>query len=153
MIQQREPLRPTARRAGWVGCNILVEGIPSSGRIFLIKNRTIEPEEQVLAQWRRTLFLREQNDLGTKGWLLDVMKCIERLRQATFTIEQIYSFESDLRVAYPKNRHIKEKIRQQLQTLRDKAYLDFVGNGVYRLKAEVEAAETVSVLPEEDTTE
>jgi type II restriction enzyme len=31
------------------------------------------------------------------------------------------------------NRHIKEKIRQQLQILRDKGYLEFLERGRYRL--------------------
>jgi len=31
LIEQRPPLSPDARRAGWVGCNILLDGIPSIG--------------------------------------------------------------------------------------------------------------------------
>ena len=30
IIQERRPLAPTARRAGWVGCNILLKEIPDS---------------------------------------------------------------------------------------------------------------------------
>ena len=35
--------------------------------------------------------------------------------------------------AYPHNGHIKEKLRQQLQVLRDQQYLKFVDKGVYEL--------------------
>lgn len=31
IIEKRKPLAATARRAGWVGCNILLEEIPSYG--------------------------------------------------------------------------------------------------------------------------
>jgi len=133
IIEERNPLSASARRAGWIGCNISLQGVPHAGRIFLIRNRLIEPKEDVLERWQRTLFLRDQKDLRAKGWLLSIIKCIEKMRRQTFTIEEIYRFEDDLRVTFPSNRHIKEKIRQQLQILRDKGYLEFVGRGTYRL--------------------
>jgi len=61
------------------------------------------------------------------------MKCIEQLHQQRFTIDQVYCFEDELQRVYPNNRHIREKIRQQLQVLRDKGYLEFSGRGIYRL--------------------
>lgn len=33
---------------------------------------------------------------------------------------------------YPENHHIREKIRQQLQLLRDKGIIEFVGRGRYK---------------------
>jgi type II restriction enzyme len=133
IIEQRKPLSPLARRAGWTGCNILLQGIPRAGRIFLIRDHVVEQKANVLAKWRRTLFLRDQKNAPAKGWLLSVMKCIEKIQQPTFTLEEMYSFENELRMTYPSNRHIKEKLRQQLQILRDKGYLDFIGKGAYRL--------------------
>lgn len=133
IIERRRPLSPTARRAGWVGCNILLQEIPHAGRIFLVRNRVVESKPEVLAKWQKTLFLRDEKNLGAKGWLLNVMRCIERLEQRAFSLEQVYSYEGELRQIYPKNRYIKEKIRQQLQLLRDKGYLEFTGGGTYRL--------------------
>jgi len=37
IIEKRKPLSPTARRAGWVGCNILLTHIPQTGKIFLFE--------------------------------------------------------------------------------------------------------------------
>jgi type II restriction enzyme len=34
IIEKRKPLSSTARRAGWVGCNILLDTISQSGKIF-----------------------------------------------------------------------------------------------------------------------
>lgn len=48
VIVKRPPLSPGARRAGWIGCKILLEGIPEAGRIALIKDRVIEPKSIVL---------------------------------------------------------------------------------------------------------
>ena len=59
IIERRKPLAETARRAGWVGCNILLNYIPQTGKIFFVRNRRVEPREKVLAEWKKTLFLRE----------------------------------------------------------------------------------------------
>ena len=133
LIEVRKPLGPTARRAGWIGCRILLRDIPSVGQIFLIKEKAIEPKEQVLAQWVQTLFLRDAGTGATKNWLLQIMKCIEKIAKRTFTIDELYAFQDDLARAYPENRHIREKMRQQLQVLRDKGYLEFTSRGTYRL--------------------
>lgn len=132
-IEKRKPLSPLAQRAGWVGCKILISEIPLAGRILVIKDRAWQPKEQVLAQWRSTLFLRDQRNADAKGWLLNVMKCIEQIRKPVFSIDEIYRCEGQLRAAYPSNQHIREKIRQKLQILRDKGYLEFLGGGNYRL--------------------
>jgi type II restriction enzyme len=133
IIQKRTPLSVSARRAGWVGCNILLEGIPRAGRIFLIKDQVIEPRADVLAKWKRTLFLREQRGIEAKGWLLNVMRCVENIRRRSFSLDDVYRYESLLQGIYPGNNHVREKIRQQLQVLRDKGYLEFVGKGTYQL--------------------
>jgi type II restriction enzyme len=134
IIEKRKPLGADARRAGWVGSNILLQKIPIIGKIFLVKQQHIEPKEKVLAEWKKTLFLREEKEISARGWLLDVMRCVEKVAKREFTIDDIYAFEPELRGLHPDNRHIKDKIRQQLQVLRDKDYLDFMSRGCYRLR-------------------
>ena len=133
IIEKRKPLAASARRAGWVGSNILLQKIPRVGKIFLVKQRRVEPKEEVLAEWQKTLFLREEKEISTRGWLLDIIRCIEKVEKREFVLEDVYAFEDELNVLHPDNRHIKDKIRQQLQVLRDKGYLDFVSRGYYRL--------------------
>jgi len=133
IIEKRKPLAQTARRAGWVGCNILLKSIPNTGKIFYVKGGLIEPKEKVLAEWKKTLFLREEKEISAKGWLLDVMRCLERIGRVDFALEDVYAFEYELSKLHPKNRHIKDKIRQQLQILRDRNYLSFVARGYYHL--------------------
>jgi type II restriction enzyme len=133
IIERRPPLSLSARRAGWTGCNILLEKIPRAGRIYLIKQSVIEPREIVLSRWRRILFLRDQQDLGQKGWLVSVMKCVENIGKREFSLDELYQYQDDLKAAYPANANIRAKIRQKLQILRDKGYLEFLGRGVYRL--------------------
>lgn len=123
----------SARRAGWVGCNIVIKDIPQTGKIFYIKNRKIEPKEVILDSWNKTLFLREETKVESKGWILDIMKCIDKIGKQEFKLEEVYRFEKELEIKYPNNKHIKDKIRQQLQFLRDKNYLTFVSSGKYKL--------------------
>ncbi len=133
IIEKRKPLSSTARRSGWIGCNILLKRIPKSGRIFLVRNTCVEPKEKVLLAWKKTLFLREEKEFATKGWLLDMMRCIEMLGKDDFSLSDIYQYESSFTQQHPDNKHIKDKIRQQLQVLRDKGYLQFLERGRYRL--------------------
>lgn len=133
IIEKRKPLSETARRAGWVGCNILLQSIPQTGKIFFVKNRQIEPKESVVANWQRTLFLRDEREVSAKGWLLDTMSCIEKLGRKEFTLDKVYAFENFLKKKHPNNEHIRDKIRQQLQILRDKGYLKFITRGKYKL--------------------
>jgi type II restriction enzyme len=132
IIEKRRPLSPKAERAGWVGCNILLKPIPQSGKIFFVRDGSVEPKAKVQSAWQKTLFLRQTEDVAARGWLLDVMRCIERLGKSEFALADVYGFERDLEKLHPSNRHIKDKIRQQLQILRDKNYLDFVARGLYR---------------------
>lgn len=132
IIEKRKPLGPTAKRAGWVGSNILLDQLPAAGRIFLVRGGEPAPKDQVLTTWQRTLFLRDAG-LEARGWLIEVMKCVEMIGRPTFTLDEVYSFERRLAAMYPDNMHVRPKIRQQLQVLRDSGFLEFVSKGNYRL--------------------
>ena len=133
IIEERKPLAPTARRAGWVGCNIVLDRIPQAGRIFLLKDRVTVPPALVREQWERTRFLRD-TALETRGWLIEVLKAVEDVGRATFTLDDVYAAEARLQALYPHNQNVRPKIRQQLQVLRDRGLLDFEGAGTYRLR-------------------
>lgn len=133
IIQRRKPLADTARRAGWVGSNILLNQVPEAGRIYVLRNGQPEPKDAILTKWQQTLFLRDQN-VDARGWLLDVMKAVEVIGRPEFSLDDVYAFEPQLQLIYPNNNNVRPKIRQQLQVLRDSGYLDFVGRGQYRLR-------------------
>jgi type II restriction enzyme len=131
-IERRKPLAATARRAGWVGCNILLSEIPEAGRICLVEQATVRPKQEVMHEWRLAGKVGQKR-AEMKGWLLDVMLCIDALGQEVFTLNELYAFEEKLALRHPGNSHIREKIRQQLQVLRDLGYLHFETRGNYRL--------------------
>lgn len=134
IIEKRKPLKETARRAGWVGSNILFSKIPKAGQIFYVENGKEISKKDVLEKWQKTVFLKQVAKAESKGWILDVMNCIDSLNKKEFTLDEMYSFENDLKNIHPDNNNIKAKIRQQLQFLRDKNYLEFVDKGFYRLR-------------------
>lgn len=131
IIEPRKPLAPTARRAGWTGCNILLRDVPASGRIEIVRDGVERPRDLVREQWRKTLFLRQQLQ-ASRGWLIEVMAVVDAMPAVEFTLAQVYAAEERLHALYPDNNNVRPKIRQQLQVLRDAGYLEFIGNGMYR---------------------
>lgn len=119
-------------RPNYIMCNISMNWIPESGKIFFIKNWEKRNKKEILQNWNKMIFLKEKKT-ESKGWILDIMRCIETIRKKEFTLQELYNFEPILKEKYPNNNFIKDKIRQQLQILRDKGYLEFVSSGKYRV--------------------
>ncbi len=67
-----------------------------------------------------------------KGWKAEIFKCLNEIQSQVFTLNDVYRFEERLKKIYPENRNIKDKIRQQLQYLRDLGLIEFLGHGKYR---------------------
>ncbi len=133
IIEKRKPLSGTARRAGWIGCNILIGDIPELGKIYYIRDGKIEPKQVILQNWQKANFLSKSHSFEAKGWLLETIKCIEKLGVKNFSLQDLYNFENELSLKFPNNNHIKDKIRQQLQILRDNDYLRFTSRGQYEV--------------------
>jgi type II restriction enzyme len=131
-IEKRKPLASTARRAGWVGCNILLAAMPDSGKIRIVCDGAIANPDSVRATYRQLKPLAEVPP-EMRGWTLDVLRIVQGLSRREFTLDDVYAFAHRLQVLHPKNRHVRPKIRQQLQVLRDFGLLTFEGGGRYRL--------------------
>jgi hypothetical protein len=50
-----------------------------------------------------------------------------------FTTAEVYAFTRELEKLHPDNRRVKDKIRQQLQVLRDAGLLIHIGRGEWKL--------------------
>lgn len=133
VIEKRKPLGPLARRAGWVGCNIIMNRIPEAGKVFYVKDRQILERSSVIERWRRTAFVGRELSLETRAWALEILRVIESLNVQEFTLQRMYDFESQLKQRFPRNNFIRAKIRQQLQVLRDAGLIMFEGRGRYRV--------------------
>jgi hypothetical protein len=122
VILKRKPLSASARRSNWTGYILDVGLIPASAKISLITEGVEVPRFQVREKYARIAKIATLKP-EQRGWTLDVLRCVESLPNEVFTNDDIYTFESDLARLYPANRHIKDKIRQQLQVLRDRGLL------------------------------
>jgi type II restriction enzyme len=128
-IERRPPLAATARRAGWIGCNILLSGIPSTGKITMIANGLIAEPSKVRSEYTKAKPFSSLPS-AVRGWTLDVFKIIETLPME-FSLVDVYAHEQSLTRVHPGNRNIRPKIRQQLQVLRDMGMIRFIGGGRY----------------------
>lgn len=135
VIEKRKPLSTSARRAGWIGCNILLGKIPPEGRIPLIREGVEVKQDRV----------RERYALGEKfkpfspvarGWTTAVLEALHNLHKPLFTVADAYAIEAKMSKLYPSNKNVRPKIRQQLQVLRDAGLLVVETRGVYRFAIE-----------------
>jgi type II restriction enzyme len=131
-IIKRPPLAATARRAGWIGCNIDLRRIAPGARIPVVTACIPTPVATVRAHYKHLKPLREIN-AKERGWTLDVLNAVRRLGKVEFTTAESYAFARELEQLHPDNRHVRDKIRQQLQVLRDAKLLIHVERGVWRL--------------------
>ncbi|HZF00739.1 MAG TPA: DpnI domain-containing protein, partial [Methylomirabilota bacterium] len=132
-IIERKPLSPTARRAGWIGCNIALNRIPIEARISLVTERQIVSENEVREKFKKVKPLKDIS-VSQRGWTLDVLNIVRRLGKPEFTNEEVYAFTHELEKLHPGNRHVRDKIRQQLQVLRDTGFLIHVSRSEWKLK-------------------
>lgn len=131
VVRKRRPLGPTARRAGWIGSDILFSEIPEQGKIDIVRDSRVVDRADVLAAFERSRRL-QINDLEKRGWTFDVLNCVNAIDADVFRLTDVYTFVDRLQAAHPNNRNVEAKIRQQLQILRDKGFLEFLERGVYR---------------------
>ena len=131
-LEKRKPLSASARRAGWVGCNFLLDRIPSDARIPVIQDGQVVSSAKVRKAYEKLRPLEKLN-VRKRGWTLDVLQIVKGLNKKDFTLKEVYNQEETLAKLHPNNAHVRDKIRQQLQVLRDLGLLEFLGFGEYRL--------------------
>lgn len=66
MIEKRKPLSESARRPKWVGCNIVLQNIPQTGKIFYVKDRQVQSRDNVLQTWKRPCFFEKKRRFPKK---------------------------------------------------------------------------------------
>ncbi|HEY4978321.1 MAG TPA: DpnI domain-containing protein [Candidatus Acidoferrum sp.] len=121
------------RAPRWVGCNILLDKIPSDARIPIVNNGKPSSKKTVRDAYQQLRPL-EKLTVERRGWTLDVLQAIQSLGKNEFGLADIYSRDGELAKLHPNNTQIRDKIRQQLQELRDLGLLEFLGGGSYRLR-------------------
>ncbi len=132
-IEKRKPLSANAERHGWVGCNILPGAIPEDARIQIVSGGKPAAPAEVRAQYARIRPL-EKIRARQRGWTLDVLNVVRSVGRTEFSLRDVYASENQLARLHPDNHYVRDKIRQQLQVLRNLGLLQFLGGGEYRLR-------------------
>jgi type II restriction enzyme len=133
LLEKRKPLSPTARRAGWVGCNFLLDRIPPDAKISVVDSGKAISPALVRRAYERVRPL-EKLHLEKRGWTLDVLNEVRSLTKKEFVLSEVYNHADQLAELHPQNHHIHDKIPQHLQVLRDLNLLEFLGAGSYQLR-------------------
>lgn len=131
MLEKRKPLSQNARRAGWIGCNFLLDKLPKEGKIPIIKKEKVADKENVNKIWRKMFFLANKKP-NLRGWTSDVLKIVQE-QNNEFELMDMYKYEKYFKELHPDNNNIQAKIRQQLQILRDNKILKFKKRGIYEV--------------------
>jgi type II restriction enzyme len=112
-------------------CSILLHSVGPDAHIKIVTNGVEEDRRTVQERYRSFAWMRHLPH-KTRGWTADVLRCIRELDKRSFTLKEVYaSYEKELQRLHPENRNVQAKIRQQLQILRDKNKIRFVGGGRY----------------------
>lgn len=138
MIEKRKPLGAHAQRHGWVGCNLLLDAVAPDARIsYITDGKPVSPK--TVREQFAALRPLEKISVAQRGWTLDVLNAVRSLNRPDFTLADVYAFEKRLSALHPNNRHVRDKIRQQLQVLRDAELLDFTRRGAYSIRTSTPA--------------
>lgn len=131
-IIPRKPLASTARRAGWVGCNIDLSQIAPQARVNIVRQGIVSPRKEVAQSYARLKPLQSIN-VNQRGWALAVLNGIQSFGLTKFSTQDAYVMEKSMQRIFPGNRNIRPKIRQQLQVLRNMGILIHVERGEWIL--------------------
>ncbi len=106
----------------------IINALPKESKIIIPKIKDNEDEKDV------EIFTGDIKIVESKltGWAKDVFSCILEIPNEEFTLNDIYSFENKLSELHPDNKFVTDKIRQQLQKLRDIGLIKFLGSGKYK---------------------
>ena len=76
MVIKRKPLAATARRAGWIGCNLSLKFIPKSALISCMVDGEPIAQSVIHHQWKRTAILDELGSTA-RGWAAVTLGIVE----------------------------------------------------------------------------
>ncbi|MCD8326642.1 MAG: restriction endonuclease [Lachnospiraceae bacterium] len=131
VIEKREPLSDKAKQARWSGCNISFNQIPADGKILIVKDGEAQPMDKVISQVEKTEFIGQYN-LSERSWVLDVLRCVDKMGERDFAAEDVYQFEEAFSQKHSDDQHAKDRIERLLQILNENGMIEFCGDGCYR---------------------
>jgi len=132
VLKRKEPhTRPRTGKL-YQMCDLDISLIPSDGKIVLVSDGVARPHSVPRREFAESLRFKDV-PLSKRGWPASVLAVVRKIGKTHFTLAEVYAYEEELHAAYPENSHVRAKIRQQLQVLRNLGYLEFIERGAYRM--------------------
>jgi len=130
----RRRVKPHTRKSGasYLMCDLDLTVIPPDGKIVVVSGAALRPETQARAAFARSKRFADIPVEG-RGWAGLVLSAVRAIGKQEFTLAEVYAHEAAMHAVYPENTHVRPKIRQQLQVLRDLGYLEFGERGEYKV--------------------
>lgn len=130
--KRRKPhIRPGTGQQYWM-CDLNLNVIPADGKIVLVDG-IARPQRDVRKEFRESMRFAEI-PLDKRGWTALVLAFVRKIGKEEFSLTDVYAHEERMHAVYPENSHVRDKIRQQLQVLRDLGYIEFLTKrGEYRM--------------------
>jgi type II restriction enzyme len=89
-----------------------MSSIPEIGKIFYVQDGVAKSKNEVLGKWNKTEFVKTTHDIESKGWMLDVLLCVEKIKKNEFSLDDVYNFEAYLKAKHPFQWHERLEKRQ-----------------------------------------
>ena len=100
-----------------------LQGLPPSKFVYPDRLKVNITDPQIESRFLNTF----------DGWIKLVLEGVLKQTEDDFNLNQLFSVCNPIAsVQYPRNRHVRDKLRQQLQILRDLGLVEFQGWGKYR---------------------
>ena len=84
-----------------------------------------------MEKYSQSLKLKTE-DINSRTWLMEIIECVDKITHEIFTVKDMYTFAPELEKKRQTNHNVEAKIRQQLQILVSKGFLERVERGVYK---------------------
>lgn len=132
IVKRKKPHTRPKTGVAYQMCDLNLSFIPEDGKIVVVNNG--KARSHIAA---RRSFLQSARfadvPIAKRGWAALVLAAVRRIGKTEFTLSDVYKYEVSMHAAYPENSHVRDKIRQQMQLLRDLAYIEFLAAGEYRV--------------------
>jgi len=127
------PRKPLTARPSYVMCSVRLADIPMQAKISVVENFSFVKKDKVREQFQKLSSLENRQVKG-RGWMALILNLTQRLPAGNFRVDDLLAFRNEIEKQFPDNRHVREKVRQQLQFLRNAGLVQFVDNrGTFRL--------------------
>jgi len=108
VIEERKPLSMSARRAGWIGCNIRLDLIAPDAQIPVVAEGRASKRETVRAAFQQFNRLGDLNP-SARGWATLTLQMIRSLGADAFSLDDLYRREPLFSAVYPANRNVRPR--------------------------------------------